>query len=317
MKTIFSKRYKDLIDVEHGESKDYICGEITYDVKKKLGEVLVEFAEPTILRPNRYNSYEVSTDAFHIALENLNKTNGFPVVQFTRNVFDGYSDRDMLGSLFAPWLFDLIELQYIELSKREKVEFQVAINTVFQENAIPWLLCDERMIKIDAQQFECDMRAKALMALHELKDSDSKFQAAYEELMKACEFLEKGTYAEAISNAGKSYESVLKVICGLQRGNSDRLTTEYVKKILNDLPATMSNEGFREKVMMALPFIRNNSSSDHGAGEVQAIITKPLAKLAINLSAAMNSYLIEEHSATLQAAGTDGAAGGEADGLPF
>lgn len=314
---IFSKRYKDLIDLEHDETKDNICGEIAFSIKKKIAEVLFDFAEPTINKLNRYDSYEVRTSAFHIAIERLNEITGFPLVQFERNIFDKCNNQDVFGSMFTPWLFDLIELQYIELSAGEKVEFQTAINTAFQENAIPWLLCDGRMIKIDAQQFECDVRVKALMALHELKDNDSKFQAAYDELMKANEFLEKGAYAETIANAGKSYESVLKVICGLQKGNADKLTSEYVKNILSDLPATMSNNGFREKVMMALPFIRNNSSSDHGAGELAAIITKPLAKLAINISAAMNTYLIEEYRATFQAARTDDVAGGETDELPF
>ena len=314
---VFSERYKDLIDVGHGESKDYICGEITFPAKKEISEVLSDFAEPTIIRPNRYDSYEVNTNAFHLAIDKLNEIIGFQVIPLTRNVFDRYTDQDVLGSIFTPWLFDLIELQYIELSNGEKNEFQTAINNVLQNNNIPWLLCDGRMVKIDAQQFELDLRAKALAVLHELKDSDPKFQSAYDELMKACEFLAKGNQAEAIANAGKSYESMLKVICGMQKGNADKLTKEYTNKKLCHLPATMNNDGFREKVMMALPFIRNNSSSDHGAGETPAIITRPLAQLAINLSAAMNTYLIEEYAAIMNTFETTKTTEGESDGLPF
>lgn len=51
--------------------------------------------------------------------------------------------------------------------------------------------------------------------------------------------------------------------------------------------------------MMALPFVRNNSSSDHGAGATPARISRPLAKLAINLAAALNTYLIEEYKIEL------------------
>ncbi len=47
--------------------------------------------------------------------------------------------------------------------------------------------------------------------------------------------------------------------------------------------------------MMSLPFIRNNSGSDHGAGAKDIIISKPMAKLALNLAAALNTYLIEEY----------------------
>jgi len=313
----FSERYKDLIDVGHGEAKDYICGEITFAVKKKIFDVLSDFAEPATIFPNRYDNYEVRTSTFHIAIDKLNEISGFPVIPLTRNIFDRCKNQDVFGSIFTPWLFDLIEIQYIELSEGERAEFQAAINVVFQSNDIPWLLCDGRMVKIDAQQFELDLRAKALAVLYELKDSNPKFQSAYNELIKACEFLDKGNHAEAISNAGKSYESVLKVICGMQKGNADKLTKEYTDKILCHLPATINNDGFREKVMMALPFIRNNSSSDHGAGETPAIITRPLAQLAINLSAAMNTYLIEEYAAAMNTFNTTETTECESDGLPF
>lgn len=153
------------------------------------------------------------------------------------------------------------------------------------------------MVKIDAQQFELDLRRKTLESLKELQDINPKFQSAYSELLQACSFIETQNYGEAIVNAGNSYESVLKVICAEQKGNADKLTNKYVDDILSNLPASMTNAGFREKVMMALPFIRNNSSSGHGAGEELVTISKPLAKLAINLSAAMNTYLIEEYIA--------------------
>jgi hypothetical protein len=258
----FSERYKDLIDIGHGEAKDNICGEIPTAVKKEISEVLSNFAEPTITKPNRYDSYEVHTSAFHLAIDKLNEIAGFSVISLTRNVFDGCNNQDVFGDIFTPWLFDLIELQYIELSDGEKNEFQSAINTVLQKNDIPFLLCDGRMIKIDAQQFELDLKAKALAVLHEL-------------------------------------------------------TKEYTDRKRCHLPATMNNDGFREKVMMALPFIRNNSSSDHGAGETPAIIRRPLAQLAINLSAAMNTYLIEEYTSTMDTFEATKATEGESDKLPF
>jgi hypothetical protein len=312
-KVIFSKRYKNLIDVGNGEAKDNICGEIAFVVKKEIASVLRNFAEPAIIKPYRYDNYQIQTDALHLAIDKLNEIMGFPVVQLRRNIFDGWDNQDVISNIFTPWLFDLIEIQYVELSNDEKKEFQVAINTVFQNNDIPWILSDGLMVKIDSQQFELDLRAKALAVLHELKDSNPKFQSAYNELMKACEFFEKGNHLEAISNAGKSYESVLKVICGMQKGNADKLTKEYSDKKRGSLPATMNYDGFREKVMMALPFIRNNSSSDHGAGETPIIVTRSFARLAINLSAAMNTYLIEEYIATMNTFEAIGTTDGKSD----
>ncbi len=65
------------------------------------------------------------------------------------------------------------------------------------------------------------------------------------------------------------------------------------------VPETMTPSGFREKVMMALPYVRNNSGADHGAGAKEVKITKPMAKLAINLAAALDTYLIEEYAERL------------------
>ena len=198
----------------------------------------------------------------------------------------------------------MIELQFTELSDSEKHEFQSEINAVFRQHNVPWLLHEGHMVKIDAAQFELDLRQKALEQLRELKDCEPKFQAAHSELLRSCESLQKSDFASAISNAGKSYESVLKVICGLKKGNADKLTRAYLETRSDTLPATMTPEGFREKVMMALPFIRNNSSSDHGAGATLTVISKPLAKLAVNLAAAINTYLIEVYRDSL-AAGQD------------
>lgn len=56
---------------------------------------------------------------------------------------------------------------------------------------------------------------------------------------------------------------------------------------------------FESQVMRAFPFIGNNSGADHGAGAKEVFIFKHIAKLTINLAAAMDTYLIEEYSAAL------------------
>lgn len=293
---IFSQRYKDLIEFGNGESKDEICGDIDFTVKQKIVKALEDFREPQKYHPNRYDSYEETTDALEIAANNVNDLVGYPVANLAAMDFNPMSDSSVvLASMFTPFLFDLIELQYEALSDSEKEPFRISVNAVLRDNDVPWIITDGVMIKIDAKQFEQDLKRKALEQLHELTDSAPVFQSAYDELIKAVEFFEKDNYAEAITNAGKSYESVMKIICGADRGNADALT----QKILSDshitLPTTMNVNGFREKVLMSLPFIRNNSAA-HGAGMNSEDLTRPLANLAVNLAAALDTYLIEEYS---------------------
>ena len=87
----------------------------------------------------------------------------------------------------------------------------------------------------------------------------------------------------------------MKVILGADRGNADKLTNQYMEQLLS-VPDTMTKAGFREKVMMSLPYVRNNSGADHGAGAKEVVITKPMAKLAVNLAATLDTYLIEEYA---------------------
>ena len=302
---IFVKRYKDVIDT--------ICGEVDYRVRQRLVALMEEFSQPLTLRTNRYDDNETEeTDVFRYACAQFNDIMNAPHIQSSfmhMNIMD--SGNTNLSALPLPFIFSVIEIQYENLYDHpeyedvfdsrvidEKKEFSAALNAFFAEYDIPWRILDGKMIKIDAQQFECDLKAKALAQMHELKDAEPKFQSAYTELTAAIDALEKGDYQATISNAGKSYESVLKVILGVDTGNANDLTTQYMNRLLT-VPDTMQASGFRTNVMMALPYIRNKSGSDHGAGAQEVVISKPMAKLAVNLAAALDTYLIEEYAARM------------------
>lgn len=292
---IFSQRYKNLIDFGNGESKDEICGDIDFTVKQKIVGALEDFREPQKYHPNRYDNYEETTDALEIAANKLNEMVGYPIANMAAADFMPYGSEDVaLASMFTPFLFDLIELQYEALSDSEKEPFRMALNAVFKENDVPWIIADGRMVKIDAKQFEQDLKRKALEQLHELTDSAPVFQSAYDELIKAVEFLEKDNYAEAVTNAGKSYESVMKIICDVDKGNADKLTKQIIDDTHIELPDGISAEGFRQNVLMALPYVRNNVGA-HGSGMSTTELSRPLANLAVNLAAALDTYLIEEY----------------------
>lgn len=291
---IFSERYKDLVNALEGNLIiDKICGNnIDISIRKNLVYLLSTFNEPKIIQLDRYDTSNIAqTDAFFQALSKfLYKRNRMQIDNIGAAM-------ELISVQSLGNIFDVVELLYIELSELERVKYTKELNIFFDENNLPWRMLDGKMIKIDAQQFECDLKIKALAQLQELKDAEPKFQSAYTELMTAIETLDKGDFQSAINNAGKSYESVLKVILGADRGNADKLTKQYADSLLV-FPDTMKADGFREKVMMSLPYIRNNSGADHGAGAKEVVISKPMANLAVNLAAALNTYLIEEYIAT-------------------
>ena len=67
---------------------------------------------------------------------------------------------------------------------------------------------------------------------------------------------------------GKSFESVMKVMTGLQHASADQL----IKAMLNggyfdDLPETIRS-GFAEQVMKTLPFLRNKLAGHRQGADV-------------------------------------------------
>ena len=290
---IFAKRYRDLIG--NSEFNDNFCGTAHPETKKKIVDIMIQFAEPVITHPDRYNQgITHKSNAFKDA---CNEFDDIMSSGFTRCIdFNQYSTFEgAIACQRLAYIFSIIELQYDILSDNEKVAFSKELNSFFSEQDISFYLLDGIIIKIDAQQFECDLKAKALAQLQELKDSEPKFQSAYTELSTAIEALGKGDFQSAINNAEKSYESILKVLLGVDSGNANQLTQAYRDTILQ-VPATMQAGGFESQVMKSLPFIRNNSGADHGAGAKEVVITKPMATLAVNLAAALDTYLIEEYA---------------------
>lgn len=296
MDLTFSKRYADLIHTDQ-EPTDGICGDIDFTVKRKIAAVLEDFREPQLYQPDRYDNYIEETDALESAIERLNDTYGYDVVNDKQtSYFSGNGKGDWLAVLFTPCLFDLIELQCDELSdspENGKRGFRAEINSVFSDGEVPWLLVDGRMVKIDSRQFEQDMKRKAEERLSELKDTSPAFQSSYDELVKAIEFLDKGDFAEAVTNAAKSYESALKVLCNEENATPDKLTKAAISDGLFELPDSMKPEGFQSQVLMSLPFIRNRPGAAHGAGTGSGEISRSMANLAVNLACALDMYIAD------------------------
>lgn len=300
MELLFSQRYKELIrDVSHDEPNQFLDG-TDYDIRRKIAGVLLDFREPQTYQPDRYDSSTATTNALISAVERLNEVYGYEAVNFLSGMGPGSlcgDEQVRLGSQSASLVFDLVELLYDELSDSEengKSDFRTEVNAVFNDNDIPWLLVDGRMVKIDSKQFEQDMKRKAAERLNELKDAASVFQSSYDELVKAIEFLDKGDFAEAVTNAAKSYESALKVLCNVESAAAGKLVSEIVKRGLLELPDGIGQKDFESKVLMSLPFIRNRPGAAHGAGAGNGEISKNMANLAVNLACALDTYIADE-----------------------
>lgn len=143
---LFTNRYKELIQTTKGQLVDNICGEIDYKTQESLVSIMAKFEEPSIVKPNRYDNYEVKTDALRLAIERFITIVGYQAIDVNTDSLFDISCEDQLASLFIPYLFDIIELQYNELSSAEKDDFRQEINGAFKKGSIDFDLSDNGLI---------------------------------------------------------------------------------------------------------------------------------------------------------------------------
>lgn len=296
---LFSERYEELLQDESNWFGGDDGGSVPYSAKVLIARVMEDFREPINLQPSRYDNYTVDTDALDLAIRELNESVDYRVVDLDMmRMGSGLDEVHALANVHTPHLFDLIELQYEELSddaENGKGGFRGEINKVLREQDIPWILVDGRLVKIDPKQFEQDLKLKTLGEMKELKDACPLYQGAYDEPRKAIDFLGRGDYAEAVINAEKSYESVLKVILGSESETeaANGLTKRLLEAGKLSLPVGLKPEALQSSVLMSLPIIRNKAAA-HGSGATGREMSGPMANLAVNLACALNTYLIQE-----------------------
>lgn len=142
---LFSERYKDLIEYGNGDPIDNISGKIEFSAKKHLCKVMFEFAEPMRIQRNRYDNWVDNTDALKEAISRFNAFMEIPIINLE---FPPCPVEDLLANYFTPFVFDIIELQFDELSNNEKTPFQVEINASLKKDNVPFRLSDRGLIEI-------------------------------------------------------------------------------------------------------------------------------------------------------------------------
>ena len=147
---LFSERYKELISYGDGEAIDNISGNVGYNAKKHLCKVMFEFAEPMRIQRSRYDSWLDNTDALAEAISSLNDHMEIPVIDLRAADFSPCPKEELLASFFTPFVFDVIEYQFEELSNGEKAPFQAAINDSLRKDNLSFRLSDRGLIELQA-----------------------------------------------------------------------------------------------------------------------------------------------------------------------
>ena len=189
----------------------------------------------------------------------------------------------------AQYVFDTIEVASEFLDAAEKDGLRQKINQIFELHDCPWRISDGEFFKLDSDFVGARLAANAhdSLALNGLS-------GAADEYAKARRYLGSGDVREAIFFAGHSFESVMKVLSGLNHANGDRLIKELgTQGLFDDLPEDV-RAGFMDQVLRALPFLRNKLGG-HGQGKDVVAIPPAYGDLAIQIAAAFQNFLITKH----------------------
>jgi HEPN domain-containing protein len=160
------------------------------------------------------------------------------------------------------------------------------INHRLRQSSLGFQYESGNLLRVDSQFLHEEVVKPAIQLL-----AHPAFEGAQAEFLTAHRLYRDGDFPQAIVEAGKAFESVLKAACSLKGwefAKSDRapellkiirqqgLWPEYFDKSIDQLLATLNS---------ALPQLRNNAGA-HGQGAIVTATPRAYVEYALNLSAA-------------------------------
>lgn len=194
------------------------------------------------------------------------------VPQGSYNMFQGYIEND--NTLIIDEVNKGIDKAIEELNYR------------FRQHNLGYEFVNGEIIRIDNKVIHQEIIKPALKLLYE-----EGFEGAEEEYRKAFEYRRKGDNKNAILEAEKAFESVLKTICDKKSYTYDK-AKDTAAKLINILesndfyPAYMSSHltNLRTTLETGLPVVRNKNAG-HGQGSTVTPISDEFVEYALNLAA--------------------------------
>lgn len=173
------------------------------------------------------------------------------------------------------------------------------INQKLKQNSLGYEIVENQLIRIDNQYIHSEVVKKAIGLLQE-----QEFHSVSDEFLKAHEHYKDRDYKDAIVNAGKAFESVMKKICSEKRYtfNAQKDTASALINILlkNEfIPSFMQNQfvGLKNTLENSVPTLRNKFGG-HGQGEEIIQVPESIVRYTLNLCATNIVFLVERYKET-------------------
>lgn len=282
-RVLFSRRYARAIRA--GKLKV----ELPEGVRRRLWAAMTGMNHSYVIQRDPNDRWTDNTDIVSETALELRTEHAWERLPGSRSSGDIDSSDQVHGLVLcgpAEHVFDALETFSNLLDRDRREPFRVKVGQIFESEECPWRLLEGEFFKLDESFIGAQATRSALENL-----AGGRFAGAMDEYVKACREQASGEVKDAIADACKSYESVLKVLTGLGHVSADRLTKELAAQgWVDDLPPDV-REGFRGAVLMSLPFLRNKLAS-HGQGADVVGVGAAYGTLALQLAAALANFLV-------------------------
>lgn len=276
MKAFFSKRHEEAL------AEEKLRVSFTTKCRYAIKRVLEHYSD--------WGGYDDSENfTFDNAEEDLKTFYGEPSLKaFTsEDKYDSASISQVISSGLPTHVLDVVEAWFNQNPTRKK-ECESELNDIFVIHNSPWRIINNQAILVDSEYLHREVHAKTIRLLEECE-----IQGALEEYQDAISDLTSGETKDAIVNAHKSVESVMKAV--LEASENDTYGKLLDKLIKSGIIPDYYDEFLKHFEKLALGAVkeRNLPARGHGQGKKLTVVSPNLAEFAVNLAGAINIFIIK------------------------
>lgn len=168
------------------------------------------------------------------------------------------------------------------------------LNNRFQEHGIGYQFIEGLIVRVDSEFIHKEAVVPAVNLLQ-----TEGFEGSSEEFLKAHEHFRKGLDKEAVTEALKAFESVMKTICKRMSWevNPNATAAKLIKTLFENelIPSSLQTQLTSVRTSLeGLATVRNKNTG-HGQGEKSVKIPRYLVAYALHLCATNIVFLVEAY----------------------
>ena len=300
MYKLFSQRKRE---EENGVSDVYIYNKFSKEFRNQYFHIIKYVFNSN--SDDSYYTYNGSINLWEIACENFAREKGLKYLLDdygycnNRLAYEKYvdecSDEDFLDLMDYTFTAIISNKDTAGIVGRAKIDDAIEeLNYRFKQHSLGYEFINGNLIEKTNEQIHREIIKPALYLLH-----NEMFRGAEEEYFLAFDFFKEGKNKEAILNAIKAFESVLKTICEKMKYPYDK-DKDGAKQLLQHLsennfyPNYLESHltGIRLTLESGAPALRNKKAG-HGQGSEVVSVSDEYVEYALNLVATNIVFLVK------------------------